>query len=69
MTNPILNQLHDTRRQLLDEAGGTLEALVAAVQKRQQQSGRRIIKSQPPQTFGTPVKPAIQPPSSPIGGR
>jgi len=44
--NPILDELHATRRKLLAEAGGTLEGLVAGLQERQQQSGRRIIKPQ-----------------------
>lgn len=69
MTNPILDQLHDTRRRLLDEAGGTLEALAAAVQKRQQPSGRQIIKGQRAETCGKPAKPAVEHPTSPIGGR
>ncbi len=44
-TNQILDDLHDTRRRLLAEAGGTIEAFGAALRKRQQESGRRIIKT------------------------
>lgn len=69
MTNPILDQLHDTRRRLLDEAGGTLEALVAAVQKRQQLSGRQIIKGQRAESCGQPAKSAVEHPTTPVGGR
>lgn len=44
--NPILDELHETRRRLLEEAGGTLEGLVAGLQKRQRESGRKILKTQ-----------------------
>lgn len=45
-TNNILDDLHDTRRRLLVESGGTIETLGAALRKRQQESGRTIIKTQ-----------------------
>ena len=45
MTNNILDDLHDTRRRLLAESGGTIETLGAALRKRQQESGRSIIKT------------------------
>ena len=41
--DPILDELHETRRRLLAEAGGTLEGLVADIQKRQRESGRKIL--------------------------
>ncbi len=44
-TNPILDELHETRRRLLDEAGGTLEGLVAGLRKRQRESGRQIVET------------------------
>ena len=42
MTDPILDELHETRRRLLAEAGGTLEGLAASLQERQRGSGRQI---------------------------
>ncbi len=44
-TNPILDELHAVREQLLTEAGGTLEGLVARIQADQKASGRTIRKS------------------------
>jgi hypothetical protein len=44
-TNQILDDLHNTRRRLLADAGGTIEGLGAALRKRQQASGRRILKT------------------------
>jgi hypothetical protein len=69
MTNHILDQLHNTRRQLLDDAGGTLEGLVVALQKRQQQSGRQIIKGQQADSCTVTAKTTVEHPTSPIGGR
>ena len=43
--DPILDELHETRRRLLAEAGGTLEGLVAGLQKRQRESGRKILNT------------------------
>jgi hypothetical protein len=41
----ILDELHAIREQLLAESGGTLEGLVARLQKEQRESGRVILKS------------------------
>jgi|688.fasta_scaffold1225547_2 hypothetical protein len=41
-TQRILDELHEIREQLLAESGGTLEGLVARLQKEQQVSGRII---------------------------
>lgn len=41
---PILDELHAVREQLLAESGGTLEALVARLQAEQETSGRTIRK-------------------------
>jgi len=41
-TQRILDELHEIREQLLAESGGTLEGLVARLQKEQQGSGRTI---------------------------
>ncbi|MGZ0165759.1 MAG: hypothetical protein ACKVII_17690 [Planctomycetales bacterium] len=43
--NPILDDLHATRRKLLEEAGGTLAGLVARLQANQKASGRTILPS------------------------
>jgi hypothetical protein len=40
--NPILDELHRTRERLLAEAGGTLEGLVAKLQREEQSSGREF---------------------------
>jgi hypothetical protein len=44
--NPILDELHATRRKLLEESGGTLAGLVARLQAEQKASGRTILKTQ-----------------------
>jgi hypothetical protein len=41
--NPILDDLHATRRKLLEESGGTLSGLIARLQANQQASGRTIL--------------------------
>lgn len=38
--NPILDELHAVRKKLLDDAGGTLDALVDRLQAEEQQSNR-----------------------------
>lgn len=38
--NPILDELHAVRAKLLDDAGGTLDALVDRLQAEEQQSNR-----------------------------
>lgn len=43
--NPILDDLHATRRKLLEESGGTLAGLVARLQTEQAASGRTILKT------------------------
>lgn len=42
--NPILDELRETRERLLAEAGGTLEALVAQLQRDEHQSGREFVR-------------------------
>ena len=41
--NPILDELRETREDLLAEAGGTLAALVAKLQEDERKSGRQIL--------------------------
>lgn len=43
--NPILDELHATRRELLEESGGTLAGLVARLQAEQKTSGRTILET------------------------
>ena len=47
--NPILDDLHATRRRLLEESGGTLAGLVARLRAEQEASGRTILKTRPAQ--------------------
>ena len=71
-TNPILDELHETRRKLLAEAGGTLEGLVAGLQKRQRESGRRILEARRTIRCTEAAKPgdlAVDNQSSPLGDR
>ncbi len=42
--NPILDELRETRERLLAEAGGTLEGLVAQLQRDQSRSGREFVR-------------------------
>ena len=42
---PILDELHAVREQLLAESGGTLEGLVARLQAEQEASGRTVRKT------------------------
>ena len=44
-SQPILDELHSIREQLLAESGGTLAGLVALLQKEQKVSGRIILKT------------------------
>ena len=44
-SQPILDELHSVREQLLAESGGTLEGLVARLQKEQGESGRTVLKT------------------------
>lgn len=43
---PILDELHVVREQLLAESGGTLSGLVARLQAEQESSGRTVLKTQ-----------------------
>jgi hypothetical protein len=43
--NPILDELHAVREQMLADAGGTLAGLVAKIQADQAKSGRVILKT------------------------
>ncbi len=54
-SDPVLDELHAVRRQLLAESGGTLESLVARIQRHETESGRRFAKIPAvgrPQSFG-----------------
>ncbi len=42
--NPILDELRETRERLLAEAGGTLDGLVAQLQRDERQSGREFVR-------------------------
>ena len=42
---PILDELHAVREQLLAESGGTLTGLVARLQAEQESSGRTILRT------------------------
>ena len=42
--NPILDELRETRERLLAEAGGTLEGLVAQLQRDERRSGREFVR-------------------------
>ena len=44
-SQPILDELHSIREQLLAESGGTLAGLVARLQREQKESGRIILKT------------------------
>ena len=42
--NPILDELRETRERLLAEAGGTLDALVAQLQRDERRSDREFVR-------------------------
>ena len=42
--NPILDELRETRERLLAEAGGTLEGLVAQLQRDERRSDREFVR-------------------------
>lgn len=46
MNNPILNELHAVREQLLADSGGTLDALVDRLQSEEKQSDRPRYKAE-----------------------
>ena len=54
--NPILDDLHATRRKLLEESGGTLAGLVARLQANQKTSGRTILPTRPNRVLGEPLE-------------
>ena len=43
--NPILDELRETRERLLAEAGGTLDGLVAQLQRDESRSDREFVRS------------------------
>lgn len=43
-TDPILDELHAIRKQMLADCGGDLERLVTSLQKREGESGRVFVK-------------------------
>ena len=43
-TDPILDELHEVRRQMLTECGGDLEKLLSSLQKREAESDRRFMR-------------------------
>lgn len=43
MKNPILEELHQVREQLLEETGGTLAGLIEQLQLEQGTSGREVL--------------------------
>jgi hypothetical protein len=70
--NPILDELHAVRQQLLADAGGTLDALVDQLQAEEQQSKRA--QFQPRRTIrsagaATSSEMAAENPLSPPGER
>jgi hypothetical protein len=46
--NPILDELRQTRERLLAEAGGTLEGLVAQLQRDERRCGREFVRPKGP---------------------
>jgi hypothetical protein len=42
--NPILDELRETREKLLAEAGGTLDGLVAQLQRDEHRSDRKFVR-------------------------
>jgi len=46
--NPILDELRQTREKLLAEAGGTLDGLVAQLQRDERQSDREFVRPSGP---------------------
>ena len=42
--NPILDELRETRERLLAEAGGTLDGLVAQLQRDERESDREFVR-------------------------
>ena len=71
--NPILEELRETRDRLLAEAGGTLEGLVAQLQRDERRSGREFVqpKSRTTRCTGSAISgvSAMESHSSPPGDR
>jgi len=70
--NPILDELHAVREQLLADAGGTLEGLVAKIHADQKASGRTVRKSRRTIRCTEAAKPGdlpVENQSSPHGDR
>ena len=71
--NPILDELRETRERLLAEAGGTLDGLVAQLQRDERQSDREFVgpKSRTNRSTGAPKSGvlAMDSRSSPPGDR
>jgi hypothetical protein len=68
---PILDELHAVREQLLAESGGTLAGLVARLQAEQESSGRTILKARRNRCTGVakPGELAVESQSSPPSDR
>ena len=67
---PILDELHAVREQLLAESGGTLAGLVARLQAEQASSGRTILRTRRTKPCIGAAKSAeleVEHPSSPPG--
>ena len=72
MNNPILDELHAIRQSLLDEAGGTLDALVDRLQAEEQESNRPRYMGRRPVRCNEAVTsdaPAVERPPSPADDR
>ena len=53
--NPILDELRETREKLLADAGGTLEGLVAQLQRDERRSDREFVRPKPRTTRCSPA--------------
>jgi len=49
-TDPIIDEIHQIRREIVEEAGGTLEALVTRLMKNQERHGERLVTRSPRRT-------------------
>jgi hypothetical protein len=71
--NPILDELRETRERLLAEAGGTLDGLVAQLQRDERQSDREFVRprsrTNPCAGAAKPSLSSINTPSSPAAER
>ena len=45
-SDPIVDEIHEIRKQLIREAGGTLEALGEKLMKTQERHGKRLVSRQ-----------------------